>query len=820
MTTSLPRLIAFYLPQFHPINENDQWWGKGFTEWTNTAKAKPLFPGHYQPHVPADLGFYDLRLREARQAQADLARSYGIEGFCYYHYWFGNGRRLLERPFEEVLASGEPDFPFCLCWANETWSGIWHGTPNRVLMKQEYAGPDDDQRHFEALLLAFKDHRYLRIDGKPVFLIWQPFRLPDPKATLERWREMAKQSGLAGLHLVGIYREGSANPEEVGFDASIYNNNPPLRAKGTWQDPVKLVYNFCLEKFGLPTIYRYKKAIDYFIPNALPITRYPQVINAWDNTPRSGANGLVFHGSTPVLFRNALRKAFDLTRDPARGKDGRLVFLKSWNEWAEGNHLEPDLRHGHSYLEAIRAELEHEEKYYLGILNRMPVQLHPDILYHRSLEYFRSFFDTFATYTKFLRIFIFPRSFKSQQTVRHLLLLAWAYPPEVTGGVYRPMAIVHAAKRRGWRITVICGQYPTTTSSAGRYLEETVADIGQIVRLEPSMLKPSYKLLAPKISGGFLNMLETIEIACKVLVNDLPSIILASGPPFHNFVVAREISKRFGKPYVLDYRDEWTECPFDFVDVGNIDRYFENKCIRDASKVIFTTVSHYEHQRSCFEISDETKLVVIPNGWEAEDIPDDSTVNPLEAIYTRLAFVGYLGEHTLPKQFLLSLNKLLLESPDLVNKLRITFVGDKSEVALSQLRSFAFPQVIEILNIVPKPVALKIMQDADGLLLINEPRLGRYIPGKLYNYVAMRTPIIAYGGGGEVEDLVTNLQVGIVVKTDSHTELYSALLKLHDFKQNMYSSNIDVWLAKHTRNALSETIVNLLEDVENEIAAR
>ena len=367
MSASLPRLIAFYLPQFHPIKENDQWWGKGFTEWTNTAKAKPRFPGHYQPHIPSDLGFYDLRLAETRQAQADLARSYGIEAFCYYHYWFGNGRRLLEQPFEEVLASGEPDFPFCLCWANETWSGIWHGNPKRVLMEQKYPGVEDEAKHFESLLSAFTDSRYLCFDGKPIFIIYQPFRLTDPKATVERWRAMAKQAGLAGLHLVGVYREGAENPEDFGFDASIYHNNPPVRGKGTWRNPLKMAYTRFQEKIGLPTIYSYKKAIGYFVPNTLPQTRYPQVINAWDNTPRSGANGLVFHGSTPELFRNALRRAFDLIRDPARRKDERLVFLKSWNEWAEGNHLEPDLRDGHGYLEAIRDELDHEAKHHSSL---------------------------------------------------------------------------------------------------------------------------------------------------------------------------------------------------------------------------------------------------------------------------------------------------------------------------------------------------------------------------------------------------------------------------------------------------------------------
>lgn len=364
VSKSLPRLIAYYLPQFHPIKENDAWWGKGFTEWTNTAKGKPLYPGHYQPHVPSDLGFYDLRLPEARSAQAELARSYGIEGFCYYHYWFGHGRRLLERPFQEVLASGEPDFPFCLCWANDTWSGIWHGSPNRILIEQEYPGLEDDQQHFDALLPAFKDQRYLCVDGKPILLIWRPFGFPDPKAAVDRWRAMAAKAGLAGLHLVGIYRPGSSEPEDVGFDASVYNHNPPVRTWGTWRQPLTLAWNRCLKKLGIPTVYHYDKAIDYFMPNSLPATRYPSVINAWDNTPRSGVNGLVFHGSTPKLFCKALRKAFDLSR--LQPTEQRLVFLKSWNEWAEGNHLEPDLKDGHGYLEAIRDELSVEIKVHCG----------------------------------------------------------------------------------------------------------------------------------------------------------------------------------------------------------------------------------------------------------------------------------------------------------------------------------------------------------------------------------------------------------------------------------------------------------------------
>src|SRR5260370_41455353 len=173
LTMPQARLLAFYLRQFHPIRENDEWWGRGFTEWTNTAKAKPLFRGHYQPHVPADLGFYDLRVPETRQAQADMAAAYGIEGFCYYHYWFA-GKRILERPFNEVLKSGQPKLPFCLCWANHTWTGIWLGEPNRILIEQTYPGEHDHRAHFDALLPAFTDPRYVTMHDKPIFVIFRP----------------------------------------------------------------------------------------------------------------------------------------------------------------------------------------------------------------------------------------------------------------------------------------------------------------------------------------------------------------------------------------------------------------------------------------------------------------------------------------------------------------------------------------------------------------------------------------------------------------------------------------------------------------------
>lgn len=351
---SVPRFIAFYLPQFHPIKENDEWWGKGFTEWTNTGKARRRFIGHYQPHVPADLGYYDLRVPEVRLAQAELAKSYGIEGFCYYHYWFGDGRRLLERPFQEVLASGQPDYPFCLCWANHSWTGVWHGAPDRTLIEQKYPGVHDDEAHFAALLPAFRDKRYIRVDGKPMFIIYVPFGLPNTQDTINHWRKMAKMAGLPGLYLVGMFSAGGNIPESFGFDASIHHQNPPLRNWGTWKNPIKLGYYALQRKLGIPTVYSYKKAIDIFLPKQMPDSRYPSVIHSWDNTPRSGVNGLVLKDASPELFRVALRRAIEIIKD--RHSQKKIIFLKSWNEWAEGNHLEPDLRHGHAYLQVILDE--------------------------------------------------------------------------------------------------------------------------------------------------------------------------------------------------------------------------------------------------------------------------------------------------------------------------------------------------------------------------------------------------------------------------------------------------------------------------------
>lgn len=357
------KTIAFYLPQFHPIPENDEWWGKGFTEWTNTAKAKPMFKGHYQPHVPADLGFYDLRLPEARKAQADLAKEYGISAFCYWHYWFGNGRRLLEKPFDEVMNSGEPDFPFCLAWANESWSGIWHGSPGKILMEQLYPGENDYIEHFRILLPAFKDKRYFKVDGKPLFLVYQPKQIPDLDLFVSTFRRLAQENGLPGIHLVATNVEANWDVDKNGFDALSLSNNHTNPDYFRMSNPVKFFFRrVIMSRFFAkhykhflrkPTrVFNFKDFVQEFEEDTLNNVYYPTVVPNWDNTPRSGVNGLVLKNSTPQLFKEALQRAKH--RVIRNDEKNRIIFIKSWNEWAEGNHIEPDIKYGHQYLEAVR----------------------------------------------------------------------------------------------------------------------------------------------------------------------------------------------------------------------------------------------------------------------------------------------------------------------------------------------------------------------------------------------------------------------------------------------------------------------------------
>lgn len=350
---ALARAIAFYLPQFFPIAENDQWWGPGFTEWTNAARARPLYRGHRQPTLPADLGFYDLRVPETRQAQSDLARAYGVEAFAYWHYWFGEGDRILDRPFREVLESGAPEISFCLAWANQTWTGVWHGARGRVLKEQRYPGPADDAAHFATVLPAFIDDRYLRVDGKPVFYVFRPEELPDASVFVERWQGMARQAGLDGLYLVAessnLLGQGPtySRADEDGFDASVAMRLPAQ------VDRLTTARMRVRRKLGGPEVWPYADDVIRTHPPGDSIQ--PCVYPNWDNTPRAGTRGLVLEGATPGKFEANVRDAVRLLAH--RPAQERLLWVKSWNEWAEGNHLEPDLDEGHGWLSALKRGL-------------------------------------------------------------------------------------------------------------------------------------------------------------------------------------------------------------------------------------------------------------------------------------------------------------------------------------------------------------------------------------------------------------------------------------------------------------------------------
>jgi hypothetical protein len=342
------RIIAFYLPQFHPIPENDEWWGKGFTEWTNVARARPIYPGHLQPRLPGELGFYDLRVPETRAAQSALAREYGVEGFCYWHYWF-EGRRILERPFQEVLESGEPDLPFCLGWANQTWTGIWHGAADKVLIAQTYAGQADARRHFQAVLPAFKDPRYLCVDGRPIFMLHRPTELPESHLFTRLWQDWARAEGLPGVCFLADGDVG-LDGRDYGFDGTLMSN--PWRVRYHRAPSSYESVDMTTRLLGWPKRIPYTDVLRYALAPELRADDFPMVLPNWDNTPRSGKAGLVITSSTPDLFRQHLEQA--IASVECRPFERRLIFLKSWNEWAEGNFVEPDAVFGRGYLEAIR----------------------------------------------------------------------------------------------------------------------------------------------------------------------------------------------------------------------------------------------------------------------------------------------------------------------------------------------------------------------------------------------------------------------------------------------------------------------------------
>ena len=353
------KILAIYFPQFHRLPENDMWWGNGFTEWINVAKAKPQFKRHYQPRLPSELGFCDIMVPEMREEQARLARRYGIHGFCYYHYWF-NGRRILEKPVEKIIESGEPDFPFCFCWANENWTKRWDGSTFDVQLLQNYSF-EDDLQHILHLIPVFKDKRYITIEGKPLFFVYRIELLPDPRKTSEIWREEVKKAGFPGLYL-GVFEnfKSGNDPGSLGFDAAV-EFGPDIRCLG---EPMfrNSKYDKAFQKGEIEIGYRQNKVYPYstVVKNTIakpdpPYKRFRGAFPSWDNSPRRPTikGSTIVHGSTPEKFEVFVERMIHDTYRLHKG-DERLLFINAWNEWAEGCHLEPDRRFGLGYLEAIR----------------------------------------------------------------------------------------------------------------------------------------------------------------------------------------------------------------------------------------------------------------------------------------------------------------------------------------------------------------------------------------------------------------------------------------------------------------------------------
>lgn len=374
------RVIAFYLPQYHPIPENDKWWGKGFTEWTNVGKAKPLFKGHYQPRVPADLGYYDLRMPEVREAQAKMACEAGIEGFCYWHYWFSSKKQLLERPFNEVLLSGKPDYPFCLGWANHSWTNrSWEVGTKKVkeqtLMEMVY-NKEEYTKHFFDVLPAFKDRRYITVDGKPLFLVFRPLEIPNPHEFIDMWQKLAQENGLKGVYFVGI--QYNMRTEEWTWKNILFKNAKDKAAE-LYQQVLNAGYD-AVNSRGYNRADYYSRSVLETIWRSLamrifkytPISKcnqeminkylyvkedrwenvFPTLMPNWDRTPRSGRRARIYTNSTPKVFKGQLESVFDILKN--KEDEHKVTFLMSWNEWAEGNYVEPDLKYGHGFLEVIK----------------------------------------------------------------------------------------------------------------------------------------------------------------------------------------------------------------------------------------------------------------------------------------------------------------------------------------------------------------------------------------------------------------------------------------------------------------------------------
>ena len=363
-------VIAFYLPQYHPTKENDEWYGKGFTEWTNVGKSKPLFKGHYQPIVPADLGYYDLRIPEIQEEQVKLAKEAGVKAFCYYHYWFGKGKMLLDMPLKQMLGNKNVDLPFCLCWANHIWyNKTWNSKTSvleqKILLDIDYGDKEDWKLHFNTLLPAFMDERYYKIDNRLVFVLYRIQDIPNVEDFKAYWNELAVENGLQGFYFV-TYLDDTAKlkePIQNSCEKKILMLKSNVDSVGSGVFTRKLsrfLRGLISQIFKIPMgVFDYskirKKLSDSVFSDEDII---PTLLPNWDNTPRRAEGAMVLHKASPEQFYLHCKEVFELIKN----KENKVVFLKSWNEWGEGNYMEPCLKYGKGYIKALRKALDEFNK--------------------------------------------------------------------------------------------------------------------------------------------------------------------------------------------------------------------------------------------------------------------------------------------------------------------------------------------------------------------------------------------------------------------------------------------------------------------------
>jgi lipopolysaccharide biosynthesis protein len=522
-------LIAFYLPQFYPIPENDAWWGPGFTEWTNVTRARPQFVGHYQPHVPGELGYYDLRVPEVQHRQVELAKLYGVGAFCFYFYWFA-GHRLLERPVLQYLNDSSLDLPFCLCWANENWSRRWDGLDQELLISQKHS-PEDDIAFIEYLAKYLRDRRYVRVAGRPLVLVYRPCLLPDARATAARWRDWCRANGIGEIFLGYTQSFSAVDPAEYGFDAAIEfppnNSGPP--------DVTDRIEKTNPDFRGV--VYDWRVFVERSRHYATPAYRlYRGVTPSWDNEARKPGRGAVLYGSTPEGFREWLANAAADTIKRFSQRDERLVFVNAWNEWAEGAHLEPDRRYGYAWLQAVRdalcdvqERLSHLEAPATAVPQALAVPGAP------SLPVDASPADTVAREVAAAAV-----------TARRVVIVTHdAYPH---GAQFLALHLAEGFGRwLGAQIDiVVLGDGPLKSDFA-RFGE--VHDMAGVDHEGPEARALADKLRAAgatsalcntAVSGKFLGTLKRAGFHCVSLIHEMPGILSKYGLQHHAEIIARD----------------------------------------------------------------------------------------------------------------------------------------------------------------------------------------------------------------------------------------------------------------------------------------